>query len=123
MRNDKAPDREQFTSARQRSRARPSLALLGCLALIATLAGCASREFGSPSEQVTGTAPAATAAPAPAGERAAFRLKEMPADGAAASAEPPAAMPRRIIYNANVDLVVESLSAVEEQITGLVKES
>lgn len=75
--------------------------------------GCANEENAAKyASMVTSSAPAAS----PAAEAA-------PADASKAGAEVPPSAPRKIIYNAQVTLIVDSLSGFDARFTRLVKES
>lgn len=90
-----------------------SLWLVRCAVLSAALmplAGCGSAEESSPAKVSMPATPAASPA---AGEKLA---------DADVSKIPPA-LPRKIIYNAEVTLVVESVATVGDQITKLVKDA
>src|SRR5689334_16220500 len=83
---------------------------------VVALIGCAdesARTMESKSE-MTAAAPAAT----PPAE--AMPSRE---EGGAAGEAVPAAMPRKIIFNAQVDLVVENMTATADALARLVKES
>src|SRR4051812_84476 len=95
-------------TGRSRIRLPFRLTLLTHLVFSSGLAGCAEGiNSRSPGEQPA-TAPATPPAP---GET---RAGAMPADDSRVPARTAPAMPRRIIYNATVELVVESLTGVEE---------
>ena len=86
---------------------------LGAVALLVPAAGCgvnSARERSKFAEAVA-SAPAATS-PAPGGE----------ASAPTPAGEPTPMLPRKIIYNAQVTLVVESVATVAVEIARLVKE-
>jgi hypothetical protein len=58
-----------------------------------------------------------------ASDRAAGAVAAAPAPGAETTAPVPPAVPRKIIYNANIELVVESINSLEQSIRSLVKEN
>jgi len=85
-----------------------------CSALgLFVVAGCGAEaipQLKSAARLSTGTSPSKTVA------------DKSPTEAAQPSgSEPTAALPRKIIYNAQIDLVVESLTATESQLTQLLK--
>lgn len=98
-----------------------SLALLAPLAALASLPllpGCAAPGAETAGDSVAASAPAAKAAGV---EMAAPASGAAP--GQAQTAKLPAAMPRKIIYNANVELLTEDLSAAAKRLAEQVRAS
>ncbi len=81
--------------------------------------GCGEAGINSRGMPAT-TAESPPASPSPTVALAKARAEEKPGE---ASSKPIPAMPRRIIYNATIDLLVESLSSFEERLTQVAGES
>lgn len=88
--------------------------MLWCVAVVMGSSGCGEEGNVSKSEYAATKSASGIAAPPATAPVVA------PAEGAV---EQPPAQPRRIIYNAQVTLVVESLTGVSQQITQLVQAS
>jgi hypothetical protein len=114
--------REQPDRDPRRRQGAWSLRGVALLAAAVALTGCADGR--SPSEQAsdvqstrTGPAPRAAAPAAVAGG------DKTPAEQAKGAAEAPPTIPRKIIYNARVTLVVENIKGLEQRIARLIKEA
>ena len=104
---------------------------LSSIVLPLTFLGCASRDEGGGAVFESTTTPArAPAASPPAdavgaalGPRTRAEAKQTTVDRSApAKGPPPAAQARKIIYNAQVDLIVESISSLERELRSLNKQ-
>jgi hypothetical protein len=105
-----------FITSRKRRRFFP-------LAAVLLAAGCAAEMREAPTEAVAARGVAAAApATAPPGK---FEVTDGTSNVVAfkADAEAPRPVPRKIIYNARVTLVVESITSLSDQLARLVKES
>lgn len=91
----------------------PNRLRIACLCLVAAaaFAGCASQE-----RALQSAAAPATLSPEVGGSAAADAAASSPSDGA-----PPAAMPRKIVYTAEVDIVTGDLDAAGARLTATVK--
>ena len=113
MRTKKAGSEDRYPTDRRTDGTARSLVILAGLVLIPGLAGCGTeiRELS----ETTGSMPAADAPATPPARTPGVATKS--------GEEPSPELPRKIIYNATVELLVENLSTVEEQLTRLIKES